>query len=73
MKRDPQHVKFLSDVDGDTADEIYTYNQVLYLIERDNLDMDSYTEQLYRFRRINGHQGPLRTSDDDYKSSNTMS
>jgi hypothetical protein len=69
MKRDPQHVKFLCEVDGDTADEIYTYNQVLDLIERDNLDMDSDTEQLYCFRHINGHQGPLRTSDDDYKGS----
>jgi hypothetical protein len=59
MKRDPQHVRFLCEVDGDTADEIYTYNQVLDLIEQDNLDMDSDTEQLYRFRCINGHQGPL--------------
>jgi hypothetical protein len=41
MKRDPQHVKFLCEVDGDTANEIYTYNQVLNLIERDNLDLDS--------------------------------
>jgi hypothetical protein len=49
MKRDPQHVKFLCEVEGDTADEIYTYNQVLDLIERDNLDMDSDMEQLYRF------------------------
>ena len=44
MKRDPQHVKFLCEVDGDTADEIYTYNQVIDFIERDNLDMDSDTE-----------------------------
>jgi hypothetical protein len=69
MKRDPQHVKFLCEVDGDTADEIYTYNQVLDLIEQDNLDMDSDMEQIYRFRRINDHQGPLRTSDADYKCS----
>jgi hypothetical protein len=69
MKRDPQHVKFLCEVDGDTADKIYTYNQVLDLMEQENLDMDSDTEQLYRFRRINGHHGPLRTSDDDYKGS----
>ena len=69
LKREPHHVKFLCEVDGDTADEIYTYNQVLDFIERDSLDMDSDTEQLYRFRRITGHQGPLRTSDADYKGS----
>jgi hypothetical protein len=69
MKRYPQHVKFLCEVDGDTADEVYTNNQVLDFTERNNLDMDSETEQLYRFRRINGHQGPLRTSDTDCKGS----
>jgi Reverse transcriptase (RNA-dependent DNA polymerase) len=69
MKRDTEHVKFLCEVDGDTADEIYTYNQVLDFIECDNLDMDSDTEQLYRFWRINGHQVPLRTSDTNYKGS----
>jgi hypothetical protein len=69
MKRDHQHVKFLCEVDGDTADEIYTFNQVLDLIEQDILDMASDTEQLYRFRHINGHQGPLRPSDADYKGS----
>jgi hypothetical protein len=45
LKREPQHVKFPCEVDGDTADEIYTYNQVLEFIERDNLDMDSDTER----------------------------
>jgi hypothetical protein len=69
MKRDSQHVTFLCVVDGNTADEIYTYNQVLDFIEHDNLDMDSDTEHLYRFRRITGHKGPLRTSDADYKGS----
>jgi hypothetical protein len=69
MKRDPQHVTFLCEVNGDTADEIYTYNQVLDLIELDIIDMDSDTEHLFRFRRINDRQGPLRTSDADYKGS----
>jgi hypothetical protein len=69
LKLEPQHVKFLCEVDGDTADEIYTYNQVLDFIERDNLDMDSDMKQLYRFRRINGYQGQLCTSDADYKGS----
>jgi hypothetical protein len=37
IKRDPNHIKFLCEVDGDSADDIYTYNQVLDYIERDNL------------------------------------
>jgi hypothetical protein len=55
LKCEAQHVKCLCEVDDDTSDEIYTYNQVLDFIERDNLDMDSDTEQLYLFWRINGH------------------
>jgi hypothetical protein len=35
LKRYPHHIKFLCEVDGDTADEIYTYNQVLDFTERD--------------------------------------
>jgi hypothetical protein len=52
----------LCEVNNDTADEIYTYNHVLNFIEQENLDMDSDTEQLYRFRRINGHRAPRSTS-----------
>jgi hypothetical protein len=69
LKPDPSHIKFLCEVDGDTADDIYTYNQVLDFIERDNLDIESDTEQMYRFRRISAHQGPLCTSNRDYNGS----
>jgi hypothetical protein len=33
------------------------------------MDVHSDTEQLFRFRRISAHQGPLCTSDKDYKGS----
>jgi hypothetical protein len=52
MKQEPHRVKFLCEVNGDTADEIYTYNPVLDFMERDNLDLESDTEQLYHFWRI---------------------
>jgi hypothetical protein len=55
LKRDPNHIKILCEVDGDTADDIYTYNQVLDYIVRDSLDIDSDTEQLYGFCRISAH------------------
>jgi hypothetical protein len=72
LKCESQNVQFLCEVDGDTANEIYTYNQVLDFIERDNLDMDSDTEQLYHFRCINGNQGPLRTSDSKGSTYNVL-
>jgi hypothetical protein len=34
MKRYHDHIKFLCEVDGNTADDIYTYNHFLDLIER---------------------------------------
>jgi hypothetical protein len=69
LKRDPNHIRFLCEVDGDIVDDIYTYSQIFDFIERDNLDIDNDTEQLYRFRRISARQGPLQTSDRDYKAS----
>jgi hypothetical protein len=69
LKPDSYRIRFLCKLDGDTVDEIYTYNQILDLFERDNLDSDYDTEQLYRFLQISAHQGPLQTSDRDYKGS----
>jgi hypothetical protein len=56
-------------LDGNIADDINTYNQVLDFIEHDSLDIESKTEQMYRFRCISTHQGPLRTSNTDYNGS----
>jgi hypothetical protein len=69
LQKNPEHIKFLCEMDGDTADDIYTYNQDMDFIERDNFDWESDTEHLYRFWHITAHQGPLRTSDKDYKGS----
>jgi hypothetical protein len=68
-QKDPQYIKFLCSVDGDTADEILSYNEVLDHIERDNNEIDNDTEQYYKFRRISAHQGPLKNTDKDYKGS----
>jgi hypothetical protein len=69
LKRDPNHIRFLCEVDGDTVDAIFTYNQIPDFIEWDTLDIDNDTEQLYRFRRISAHQSALPKSDSDYKGS----
>jgi hypothetical protein len=68
-QKDPQYIKFICSVDGGTADEIFTYNEVLDHIERDDNDAQNDTEQFYKFRRISAHQGPLHTSDKEYKGS----
>ena len=45
LKQEPEYIKFICEVDGDTADEIFTYNQILDHIERDNLDETNDTER----------------------------
>ena len=68
-KKGLEYMKFVCEVPNSTVDEILTYNEILDFIEQDNNDIDNDTEQLYKFRRITAHQGPLRTSDKDYKGS----
>ena len=52
MHKDPNYIKFLCEVDGEVADEILKYNEVLDHIEQDNRDVENDTEQLYKFRCI---------------------
>jgi hypothetical protein len=51
------------------VDEIFTYNEILDHIKRDNNDLKNDTEQLYKFCCSAAHQGPLFTSDKDWKGS----
>ena len=52
-----------------TVDEILTYNEIIDRIEKENNDIDNDSEQLYKFRCTIAHQGPLQSSDKDYKGS----
>jgi hypothetical protein len=63
------YMKFICEVPNSTVDEILTYNEILEYSEKDNMDIDSDNEQLYKFCRITAHQGPLWTLDKDYKGS----
>jgi hypothetical protein len=67
LKKGSEYMKFICKVPNSRIDEIFTYNEILDHIEKDNIDIESDTEQLYKFRCIAAHQGPLRTSDMDYK------
>ena len=64
-----EYMKFICEVPNSSVDEILTYNEILDHIEKDNDEVENDTEQLYNFRRITAHQGPLRSSDKDYKGS----
>jgi hypothetical protein len=69
MKKWSDYMKFICEVTNSTVDEIFTYNEILDHIEKDNNDMESDTEQLFKFCRIAAHQGPLHSTDKDWKGS----
>jgi hypothetical protein len=71
-REDPSYdnVRFLLKVDGERADRIVGYNQLIDEMERhvtDDLQDDG--EQIWRFRRIIGHQGPMKKDDSRYLGS----
>jgi hypothetical protein len=69
MKNDVRYMKFICKVPNSKVDEMYTYNKILDHIEKDKDDIKNDTEQLCKFRHITAHQGPLCSSNKDYKGS----
>jgi hypothetical protein len=49
LQNGSEYMKFICEVPNSTVDEIYTYNEILNHIEKDNSDIESDTEQLYKF------------------------
>ena len=57
-------INFHLDVEQGQAEAIMSYVQIL-----DHLDHQEQQEDLYKFRAITGHQGPLSPQDENYKGS----
>jgi hypothetical protein len=62
-------MKFFCEVSDSAVDEIFTYNESIDHIERDNSNIENDLEQLYKFCCIAACQGPLCCSDKDWKGS----
>ena len=64
-----ENINFILDIGNGKVEELILYNQLLEHLEN-ALDHDMGMDQeLYRFRAIIGHQGPLLASDPDWKGS----
>ena len=64
-----ENINFILDVGNGKVEQLISYNQLLENVEtaQDNdMGMD---QELFKFRAINGHQGPLAASDPDLKGS----
>jgi len=64
-RMDPEHVKFKCSVNDDSYEEIISYNKLMDFIQKNAEN----NEILWRFKRIVGHQGPLRQGDPHYAGS----
>ena len=59
--QDSSNARFRCKV-GENLDDIIAYNDII-----DYINKDADQEVLWRFKRITGHQGPLNTTDANYK------
>jgi hypothetical protein len=65
-----ENVKFILQVDGDKADAIVGYNEVIEQMNQhlaDEFNEESYGIKTWKFRKLIGHQGPLSPRDRKYK------
>jgi len=64
----PDKVQFMVNIDKDGAEEIYAYGDIVDFINQQNLEEET-GEQLFRFKEIIGHQGPLKKGDKGWNHS----
>ena len=61
-------IKFVCSVNDDMYEEILTYNEILEYIMK-NEEQDDDQAIVWKFKRIAGHQGPLKKGDPRYNGS----
>ena len=64
-----ENINFILDIGNGKVEEIISYNQLLEHLENAQDHDMGMDQELYRFRAIIGHQGPLLASDPDWKGS----
>ena len=64
VEENPTRIKFLCSINDGAAEELITYNKML-----DHITRDEENPVVWKFRRITGHQGPLKPDHPDYKGS----
>ena len=64
IQQDPATIKFRCRHEDSDYEEIVAYNELLDYIENDD-----GTDDLWQFKAILDHSGPLKSSDDNYKGS----
>ena len=63
------NINFILDTGEGKVEELITYNQLLDHLEQADEQDNSMDQELYRFRAIIGHEGPLKATDPNWKGS----
>ena len=64
-----ENINFILDIGNGKVEELISYNELLDYLEtaqHNDLGMD---QELFKFRAIIGHQGPLKATDPDWRGS----
>ena len=61
-----EYINFILDIGNGKVEELISYNQLLEHLENAQDNDMGLDQELYRFRAIIGHQGPLLASDPDW-------
>ena len=64
-----ENINFILNIGNAKVEELISYNQLLEHLENAQDHDMGIDQELYRFRAIIGHQGPLLASDQDWKGS----
>ena len=64
-----QNINFILDIGEGKIEELITYNQLLDHLEQAEEQDNSMDQELYKFRAIIGHEGPLKVTDPNWKGS----
>ena len=64
-----EKINFILDIGNSKVEELISYNELLEHLENAQDHDMGMDQELYRFRAIIGHQGPLLASDPDWKGS----
>ena len=68
LAKHPDRIKFVCSVNDDMYEEVLTYNEILEYIAK-NEEQDDDQAIVWKFKRITGHQGPLKKGDPGYNGS----
>ena len=63
------NINFILDIGEGKVEELITYNQQLDHLEQDDEQDNFMDQELYTFRGIIGHEGPLKATDPNWKGS----